>query len=256
MMAIVRWLAVLGFVTAVWADTPSAPSPCPAGMVLVPGGQFVFGPTGESAEDPYFLAASSQTVAAFCMDAREVSVGAFLAFGKPAVNGDCPPQKDGRRSVSCVTFSQAEGFCAARGGRLPSEVEWEFAARGVRSTSFPWGDRSVVYTPRAPNLCLLREERTGSQGACVSGASVSDRTPLGIFDLGFNLSEWTSSILLGTERRVIRGGNWTLRIVAPVASQRMAREVSYFHSAVGFRCVANERGKSGIAAGDAGGGGR
>jgi formylglycine-generating enzyme required for sulfatase activity len=255
-MAMVRWLAVLCFVTAVWADTPSPASPCPAGMVLVPAGRFVFGPTGESAEDPYFLAASSQTVAPFCMDAREVSVGAFAAFGKPAVSGDCPVQRDGRRSVSCVTFLQAEGFCAARGGRLPSEVEWEFAARGVRSTAFPWGEGLVTYTPLAPNLCLLRQERTGSQGACVSGASVSDRTPLGIFDLGFNLSEWTSSILLGTERRVIRGGNWTLRIVAPVASQRMAREVSYFHSAVGFRCVANERGKSGIAAGDAGGGGR
>ena len=236
-MAIVRWLAVLCFVTAVWADTPSAASPCPAGMVLVPGGRFVFGPTGESAEDPYFLAASSQTVAAFCMDAREVSVGAFLAFGKPVVSGECPVQRDGRRSVSCVSFSQAEGYCASRGGRLPSEVEWEFAARGIRSTSFPWGRVAVAFRPLVPNLCMLRQERTGSLGACVSGASSSDRTALGIFDLGFNLSEWTSSVLLGTERRVVRGGNWTLRVVAPVASQRMAREVSYFNSAVGFRCV-------------------
>ena len=172
-MAMVRWMAVLCFVTGVWADTPSAASRCPAGMVLVPGGRFVFGPTGESAEDPYYLAGSSQTVAAFCMDAREVSVGAFAAFGKPVVSGDCPVQKDGRRSVSCVSYSQAEGFCAARGGRLPSEVEWEFAARGVRSTSFPWGERLVTYTPLAPNLCLLRQERTGALGACVSGASSS-----------------------------------------------------------------------------------
>lgn len=252
----VRWMAVLCFVTGVWADTPSAASRCPVGMVLVPGGRFVFGPTGESAEDPYYVAGSSQTVAAFCMDAREVSVGAFAAFGKPVVSGDCPVQKDGRRSVSCVSYSQAEGYCALRGGRLPSEVEWEFAARGVRSTSFPWGDGVVTYTPLAPNLCLLRQERTGSLGACVSAASSSDRTPVGIFDLGFNLSEWTSSVLLGSERRVIRGGNWTLRVVAPVASQRMAREVSYFHSAVGFRCAADERGKSAIAGGDAGGGGR
>lgn len=237
----VRWMAVLCFVMVAWADTPSAASRCPAGMVLVPGGSFQFGPEGESAEDPYYLAGSAQTVAAFCMDAREVAVGAFLAFGKPAVNGECPVQKDGRLSVACVSFTQAAGYCASRGGRLPSEVEWEFAARGVRSFAFPWGEGSVAFTPRAPNLCLLRQERTGSLGACVSGASVSDRTPLGIFDLGFNLSEWTASVFGGTERRVIRGGNWTLRVIAPVASQRMAREASYFSSSVGFRCAAEPR---------------
>ena len=239
----VRWMAVLCFVTAAWADTPSAASRCPAGMVLVPGGSFQFGPEGESPEDPYYLAGSSQTVAAFCMDAREVSVAAFAAFGKPAVSGDCPVQRDGRVSVSCVSFSQAAGYCASRGGRLPSEVEWEFAARGVRSFAFPWGPVAVAFRPLVPNLCMLRQERTGSQGACVSGFSVSDRTALGIFDLGFNLSEWTSSVLLGTERRVVRGGNWTLRVVAPVATQRVAREVGYVGTEVGFRCAGEVRGR-------------
>ena len=242
-MAMVRWMAVLCFVTAAWADTPSAAPRCPAGMVLVPGGQFQFGPEGESAEDPYYLAGSSERVASFCMDSREVSVGAFLTFGKPVVSADCPAQRDGRVSVSCVSFSQAAGYCASRGGRLPSEVAGAFAARGGRSFAFPWGRVAVAFRPLVSNLCLLRQERTGSLGACVSGFSVSDRTASGIFDLGFNLSEWTSSVLLGTERRVVRGGNWTLRVVAPVTTQRVAREVGYVGTEVGFRCVGEVRGR-------------
>ena len=234
-MAMVRWLAVLCLVTAAWGDTPSAAARCPAGMVLVPGGSFQFGPAGGAAEDPYYLAGSSETVAAFCVDAREVTVAAFATFGKPAVSGDCPVQRDGRVSVSCVSLAQAEGYCASRGGRLPSEVEWEFAARGVRSFPFPWGRAAVAYRPLVPNLCMLREERTGSLGACVSGASSSDRTASGIFDLGFNLSEWTSSVLSGSSRSVVRGGNWTAREVKPVTFYRMAREGACVGAYVGLR---------------------
>lgn len=220
---------------AAWADSPTA-SRCPAGMVLVAAGQFQFGPAGESKDDPDYAPASQQSVAAFCLDAREVTVA---AFGKTTQNGNCPPQTDARRSINCVSYTQAAAHCASRAARLPTEIEWEFAARGPKSWPYPWGPKPVLFTPLRPNLCILRQERTGSLGPCAPGSSPADRTPNGIFDLAYNLSEWTST--LAQERRVIRGGDWTLRDIVPVTTQRTAHEESYINTSVGFRCAAGPK---------------
>ncbi len=240
-MAFARLLSLLLLALPAFPDTPTPPR-CPSGMVLIPAGTFQFGPTGESPEDPYFAPASPHTLPALCLDAREVSVAEFKKFAQPAQNGECPPQSDPRRSVNCVTYTQAAQFCqSARSARLPTEVEWEFAARGPASHPFPWGRNEITFNPRNPNLCLLRQEPTGSLGPCIPASHSADRSPQAVFDLAFNLSEWTSSLFPSSSRRIIRGGNWTLRQILPVATQRSAREESYFNSSVGFRCAANPR---------------
>jgi formylglycine-generating enzyme required for sulfatase activity len=220
------------------ADTPSAPR-CPAGMTLLAAGRFTFGPAGVSPDDPYFAPAAAHDVAAFCLDTREVTVAAFRRNAEPARSGECPEQTGGRASVNCVSRTQAAEHCRARGARLPTEIEWEYAARGRAGRRFPWGNEPANFDPLRPGVCLLRQERTGSAGPCEPGASRADRTPEGLFDLGHNVSEWTATLL--GPRAVIRGGNWTDRTMEPVTTQRLAREPAYAGPTVGFRCAADPR---------------
>lgn len=238
MMRTMRLSVLLLFAIPALADTPSAPR-CPAGMTLVAAGRFTFGPEGVSPDDPYFAPAAVHDVAAFCLDAREVTAAAFRRTAQPARSGECPEQTDGRAAVNCVTQTQAIEHCRARGGRLPNEIEWEYAARGRAGRKFAWGNAPAPYDPLRPGVCLLRQERTGSAGPCAPGASRADRTPEGIFDLGHNVSEWTATLLGG--RVVIRGGNWADRTMEPVTTQRFAREPGYTSPTVGFRCAANPR---------------
>ena len=76
MMRTMRLSVLLLFAIPALADTPSAPR-CPAGMTLLAAGRFTFGPEGVSPDDPYFAPAAAHDVAAFCLDAREVTVAAF-----------------------------------------------------------------------------------------------------------------------------------------------------------------------------------
>ncbi len=142
------------------ADAPSNAG-CPGGMLLVPGGTFAMGDLeGFPDEKPLRQA----TVQAFCLDATEVTVAAYAACAR---EGLCTPahphpewstlkSREMKRwsdfcnadrvdrlthPVNCVVWDQGARYCAARGFRLPTEVEWEYAARGgAEAREFPWGN--------------------------------------------------------------------------------------------------------------------
>ena len=112
-----------------------------------------------------------------------------------------------------VSFWEAEACCAWAGGRLPSEQEWEAAARGPEGYEYPWGNRWQ------DGICNTREAGLGVTSP-VGLFPGSRQARLGIEDLAGNVWEWCASIYqedLGSARRardtlarVLRGGSWGL----------------------------------------------
>jgi len=217
----------------------AGPSPGSGEMVGIPSGTFMMGSDeSEANEKPTHLV----TVAAFEMDRTEVTVAAYQACVNagpcvPVDGEDCNAVEDkANHPINCMSWYQAETFCAWAGKRLPTEEEWEYAARGADGRKYPWGN-----TPEpSDQLCWSRWE-----GTCPVGSFPSGSSPFGIQDMAGNVWEWTSSgysedyqKTRSTEWFVVRGGGY---IASPANDFRTAcrgwMEPSGWTSLDGFRCA-------------------
>jgi sulfatase modifying factor 1 len=219
--------------SAAIADPPT--SRCPAALALVPGGTYKLGEGGDEA-----------TVRAFCLDVVEVTADAYAACvgctppgSGFACNGGVPGH--GNHPVNCVDLAQATAYCAALGKRLPSEQEWEWAARGAdRGTTYPWGNE-----PPGARACWdgkgneagLGRRWAGGTGTCAVGTHPAGSSPQGIQDLAGNVLE-----LVASDDRSVpigRGGAWHLADAAYCTAQRrFSLPPGYRGHEVGFRCAA------------------
>jgi iron(II)-dependent oxidoreductase len=144
-------------------------------MVLVPPGCFMMGST--------HIGGNSVPVVEQCIerpfwiDRIEVTNG---QYGSP---GDWPGDD---RPRSNVRWSSAQAHCEGRGARLPTELEWEYAARGPDNLIFPWGDTFVFDN-------AVHAGNSGDHPAAV-GSMPGDVSWVGALDMGGNLAEWTHSI--------------------------------------------------------------
>jgi formylglycine-generating enzyme required for sulfatase activity len=168
-------------------------------------------------------------VGAFEIDRTEVTVsayGACVAAGACAApetfHDRCNTHDRGKdqHPLNCVTWAHAAAYCAWAGKRLPSEEEWEYAARGAHGGKYPWGD-----VQPGSSACWNKPK---TEGTCVAGSHPDDRSPSGVLDMGGSVSEWTStpycpypgarasSPLPGMAggckegARVTRGGSWDM----------------------------------------------
>lgn len=144
--------------------------------------------------------------------------------------GRTPPRDRLDHPVVLVSAHDAEAYCRWRhpAGRLPSEVEWEKAARGTDGRTFPWGD------PWDPDR--LNSAARGRRGTTPVGRYVAGASPFGILDAVGNVFQWTST-LLSSGLRVLKGCAWDddAGLCRPAA--RHGRPASSRHILIGFRCA-------------------
>jgi eukaryotic-like serine/threonine-protein kinase len=155
--------------------------------------------------------------------------------------------------VSLVSWYGAKLFCEAHGKRLPTEDEWEAAARGRDDRRFPWGNAA----PRCTDVAVPNNGELDMPTSCPAttaarpvGSAAQDVTPEGVRDLGGNVAEWTSSLFIEGHRaahlenaspdtpRVIRGGSWGDSLMAR-SSARNRSSPTIMGQNLGFRCASN-----------------
>ncbi|MBI5957450.1 MAG: formylglycine-generating enzyme family protein [Chloroflexi bacterium] len=215
-------------------------------MVMVPAGCFEMG----SAENEN--KAEAQPIHTVCfdvpfwLDRYEVSNAQFKQFGGNAgLVASRWSQADHPRER--VTWHAARRFCEKRGGRLPTEAEWEYAARGPEGWLYPWGNTFVGENTVYGDTSGGETAPTGSRPA---GASW-----VGALDLTGNVWEWladwygpypTDPQVNPTgpaegDHRVVRGGSWTIRDPLLLrATNRSRMLMHYTNGYVGFRCARSD----------------
>lgn len=140
-----------------------------------------------------------------------------------------PPAGFRDHPVVLVNAVDAEDYCHRRGLRLPSEAEWEKAARGVDGRPFPWGD---FWDPSRLNSAARGPGRTTPVGRYPQGVS-----PFGLFDAVGNVFQWTSTPLGDFGRRVVKGCAWDDEAGLCRPAFRHSRPASSRHILIGFRCA-------------------
>jgi formylglycine-generating enzyme required for sulfatase activity len=264
----------------------TAPGSCPDEMVSVPAGTFLFGsPEGEG--DPDEQPQHEVTLSAYCIDKTEVTVAAY-ARCVAAKGCSAPPlttnwtsfsvETMGRVSrwcnradrpdhpINCVDWDQAVAYCAWKGKRLPTEAEWEYAARGNDGRVYPWGNAAPSATRL--NACesecvamtklemlstaLMYDGNDGWGTTAPVGSYPEGRSPFGALDMAGNVGEWTADWYGGYSKlaetnpqgpstgtsRVSRGGGWATRETEKVrTADRDWPDPTLRAVDLGFRCA-------------------
>lgn len=213
------------------------PPPVPIDMVAVPAGLYVAGCDRESDSEctSSEMPRREESLPAFSIDRTEVMLADYRACvaaggcSPPGAAEGCHPatEQNGRLPVNCVDWGQANAYCAWRGARLPTEWEWEKAARGTDGRKYPWGNQAAACTVANLDGCEDGVEAVGSR---LAGAS-----PYGALDMAGNLFEWTEDRL--GEGHSIRGGAWTVGASFLRASARIQNASHKQTPSLGFRCA-------------------
>jgi formylglycine-generating enzyme required for sulfatase activity len=227
-------------------------------MALVPEGTFVMGRNnGFPDEQP----AHEVFTAAFWIDRTEVTVGSYAQFLKakrlapPAPDSPSMPANyfTGRAfrdfPAAGVSWQSANAYCHWAGKRLPSEVEWEKAARGADQRLYPWG---AVWDQDKANSRETRYSSVAGKNVhftSVVGSFSDNSSPYGVLDMAGNVWEWVAdwyaaypgnsspNDAYGRKYRVVRGGSWVSNSLALTTVARDYADPRFGYDSIGFRCA-------------------
>ena len=254
----------------------------PAGMVVIEGATFQMGSPAEGETPSDETPRHAVAVAPFWLDITEVTVAAYTACAsceRPSLVAESEGVTPNGRSfwsqfcnhpgsadhpINCVDWHHARDYCASLGKRLPTEAEWELAARGKDAQSFPWGaappsgtrlnacgiECSRMLTERLeavgkPPWPRMYDEDDSAPATAPVGRYPAGASPAGVMDLAGNVWEWTESHYCpyGKEdcddsRRVLRGGGWdTVESQVLRAAHRLPSAPTARGWSIGFRCA-------------------
>jgi formylglycine-generating enzyme required for sulfatase activity len=237
--------------------TPEAPAP-PQGpqvtdvMVEIPAGVFFMGHNQADFED---APRHEVDLPAFAIDKFEATNIDYAAFVKETgyttfaeENGftswfdEWMPGENDNHPVVRVTWGDAMAYCEWLGKRLPSEAEWEKAARGTDGREYPWGNE---WDPEK-----LNGKDFGLRGTAAVGSFGAGASPYGVEDLAGNVWEWTADWYqaypgntandpdYGERFRVTRGGGWfDVQAQSTTFSRNVADPSKTANDDLGFRCA-------------------
>lgn len=222
-------------------------------MVWVPAGEFVRGydgggfdekPQGRIRLDGYWI------------DRYEVTYGDYMAF--VSATGHRKPisryvknfekLSAATQPALYVSWGDADEYCQSRGARLPTEAEWEKAARGAQGLLWPWGNQDQPGLANTGNADPFEFPSPG-------GSFRQDRSPYGVYDLGGNAMEWVSdwyqedAYRIGSANptgpedgsaKVIRGASWGTVGRETNLTVRLKMIPDFRDTTIGFRCAKSE----------------
>ena len=260
---------------------------CPAGMIPIPGGSFFM---GSDEGLPFEKPAHQVALEPFCIDEFEVTVDKYRACSE---DGRCKragttndwatitdkdrkafdplcnirdPKARSNHPVNCVDWEMAEKFCREQGGRLPTEAEWEFAARGPDGRKYPWGDDDPAagHMNACGKECVAWGQKNGVEEKAMYDADdgFPNTAPVGSFPKGAsrygvqdvvgNVWEWVADWYgeygkdelkdpkgpATGEEKVIRGGAWNGSYASWVRPTFRYKDAPSKRSyGIGFRCA-------------------
>ena len=225
-------LIAIAAVTALLWPRFSTNLPTSANMVQIPAGTYAVGIDNGGSQT---AALQQVTLETFWIDQYEVTNAAYAAFVE-ATNGKLPvgwsdqsgPINSADQPVQGVTWEMAADYCRWADKRLPTEAEWEAAARGTDGLLYPWGDeRQLVTLP--------------INGTYSVGTVPANRSAFNVYDMAGNVWEWVDEpyAAVAADQRILRGGSYDN---ARDLTYRLAGDPSLptMQATAGFRCAASE----------------
>lgn len=222
-----------------------------APMVLVPAGEFTMGSNEVEDEQPIHQV----HLDAFYMDTFEVTTSRYASFLKATQLA--PPRRwdevrlprDADRPVIGVTWFMADNYCRWAGKRLPTEAEWEKAARGTDGRMYPWGNDE----PTAEHGNFGKPRWTGYETLTPVAKFKAGVSPYGMYDMAGNVWEWVADWYAANyyqtspsknptgpdhgESRGLRGSGWNYEGLLARSADRNHDDPTAGISSYGFRCA-------------------
>ena len=232
-------------------------------MVLIPAGEFQMGSdTGERDERPVHIV----YLDAFYIDPYEVTVGEYKRFleetnRRPLPNSVSRTSPTGQHPVVEVSWHDAMAYALWAGKRLPTEAEWEKAARGgLVGQDYPWEGPIDAHKANYD-----KNTKSGTHKARTTPVGTYPANGYGLYDMSGNVAEWCldtyqrkfyadeqqgnpvagagnvqgviANAGSNNKKRVVRGGSWSFNAKSVRVANRLAEKPSLLSSDVGFRCV-------------------
>jgi len=267
-----------------WPGEADPAAQSPPGMTYIPGGTAIIGLDEKEIQDMGLESIVDLQILAGSVPRRELPMKGFYLDTAEVTNhewqlyleatGQDPSEdlvqyywKDGKvpegqenHPITCISFKEASAYAAWAGKRLPTEEEWEYAARGAGGFLYPWGNEFDSSRAHCSMSKMVGGRRTQECGTLEAGGS-----PFGVLDMAGNVWEWTSSPYVGYEgyedikiktrytkgraekysatalfnaqKLVIRGGSWQNPKTALISALRQPADATTWNTTVGFRCA-------------------